>query len=1222
MLFSRILFTGLVACLSLTAFAAEPVSLFDGKTFNGWEGETKKVWRIENGAIVGGSKEGNPQNEFLATTKKYKNFILKLEYKLVGTEGFVNGGVQLRSKRIPQPPNEMYGYQADIGGGVSGCLYDESRRKKMLSVADKQLTAKIEKPGDWNTYEIRAEADRIRLFLNGERTVDYTEREAGIDKDGLIALQIHGNNNAIISYRNITIEVLPDLLVPDEKDVLNRFGDPEAPKTTFAPFKANKFTLDANEVVVLTGQTNLVREQKCGDLESLLASAFAKQQPRFRSMAWEGDTVYEQWRDLNFGSWKSQLDATGASVIVMQFGQIESFDGRARIPEFMSAYHRLLDQFASRTARLVLISPMPFEKPTASHAPDLTLRNDDVAAYANAVRELARQRNVIYVDLFTPLSERNSSQPRLTDNGLHLNEEGLRVVAHLVAGQLGVSTSEGDDLSALRTAIVEKNRQWFDCWRPANWSFVYGDRVTQMFGKPTEMSPSLQQSFEAHKPLIAKLDARIHAMAKGESVPELKLPTVAEIMAPQAAKETVLTPEQQMAMFKVADGYEMNLFASEDLGVAKPTQFCWDERGRLYVACSPTYPHTLPGVKSSDFILILEDTNGDGKADKSTRFAEDLTMVQGVELGAGGLYVCDFDQILHMRDTDGDDKADQKRVVFSGFGIGDTHQLANSIMHGPDGTLWFTQGLHAFSRVETVWGLARLDKAGVWRLNPRTERMDGFFGGGKAGANCWGVAFDDYNQIFHKSGDRPDGYYLVPGMVRLADPDEYHPVGPLFFSSPKTTSLEIIGTKALPDAIQGCALIGGYFGNVVELHRFMDDGSGFKTEQLPKLVTSTDTSFRPVDVSIGPDGAMYLADWFNPVIGHYQASYADPRRDRTHGRIWRITAKGYRSVKQPALATMKPAELLDQLQSHERWTRYQAKRLLFDAPAAEALKAADAWVAKLNPEAPNYERLLMEVCGIFESHMSPRPELLTKLLNAKDGRVRAYGARVVGNWADQLPNALALLTTSMHDTFARVRLESVIASSYIEKPEAVEVTVQALENPHDKFMDYALKQSVRALQPQWKAPLAAGKLTFGGKAEQAAYVKKIASALPVIAHPGKVVYDALCLNCHQPEGKGLAGVYPPLVGNEWITGSQEKLIKILLHGLVGPIQVGGQEYGKVVPVPMPPMGLSDEQIADVLSYVRSNFGNKAAAVKVADVQKVRAATASRSTFWTPQELHK
>jgi hypothetical protein len=167
------------------------------------------VWRVRDGAIVGGSMLGNPQNEFLATKKRFKNFVLRLEYRIVGTEGFVNGGVQVRSVRIAQPPNEMSGYQADIGAGHSGCLYDESRRKKFLARATDEQIKRLEKPGEWNRYEVRANGAQIEISLNGEKTVSYTETDASVVPDGLIALQIHGNCKAEIAFRNLSIEELP-----------------------------------------------------------------------------------------------------------------------------------------------------------------------------------------------------------------------------------------------------------------------------------------------------------------------------------------------------------------------------------------------------------------------------------------------------------------------------------------------------------------------------------------------------------------------------------------------------------------------------------------------------------------------------------------------------------------------------------------------------------------------------------------------------------------------------------------------------------------------------------------------------------------------------------------------------------------------------------------------------------------------------------------------------
>jgi 3-keto-disaccharide hydrolase len=189
--------------------AQKPVSLFDGRTLTGWEGDTKTTWRIQDGAIVGGSLSTQvPRNEFLTTTRSFGDFVLRVKFKLVGTEGFVNGGVQIRSQRVKEPPNEMSGYQADLGDKYWGSLYDESRRNKTLVAPPAEVIKEILKPGDWNDYEIRAEGPRIRLSINGRQTVDYTEAEPKIPRDGLIGLQVHGGGKAEAWYKDITIQEL------------------------------------------------------------------------------------------------------------------------------------------------------------------------------------------------------------------------------------------------------------------------------------------------------------------------------------------------------------------------------------------------------------------------------------------------------------------------------------------------------------------------------------------------------------------------------------------------------------------------------------------------------------------------------------------------------------------------------------------------------------------------------------------------------------------------------------------------------------------------------------------------------------------------------------------------------------------------------------------------------------------------------------------------------
>lgn len=194
---------------ALPALAASH-AIFDGRTFSGWEGETNHIWRIENGAIIGGSLVTTVErNYFLATQRDYTNFVLHLKFRLAGTDGFINSGVQFRSQRVANS-TEMSGYQADLGDPTWwGSIYDESRRNKVMAQSDMKAINPVLMRGDWNEYVIRAEGQRIRTYINGVLAVDFEERDTALPQWGRIGLQIHGDGKAEASFKEIKIDVLP-----------------------------------------------------------------------------------------------------------------------------------------------------------------------------------------------------------------------------------------------------------------------------------------------------------------------------------------------------------------------------------------------------------------------------------------------------------------------------------------------------------------------------------------------------------------------------------------------------------------------------------------------------------------------------------------------------------------------------------------------------------------------------------------------------------------------------------------------------------------------------------------------------------------------------------------------------------------------------------------------------------------------------------------------------
>ena len=206
--------TGLCFCLLAFGFSSSAGSgqakkswLFDGKSFEGWEGDVQKTFRIQDNAVVGGSLSAKvPRNEFLCSRRSYQNFVLRLKFKLLGTS--TNAGVQIRSKRIPDH-HEVIGYQADLGDPEWwGCLYDESRRKKVLAKSDLAAVNRVLKRNDWNEYVIRCEGRRVQLSINGVQTVDYVEPDDSIEQSGVICLQIHGGPPSEAWYKDVSIKEL------------------------------------------------------------------------------------------------------------------------------------------------------------------------------------------------------------------------------------------------------------------------------------------------------------------------------------------------------------------------------------------------------------------------------------------------------------------------------------------------------------------------------------------------------------------------------------------------------------------------------------------------------------------------------------------------------------------------------------------------------------------------------------------------------------------------------------------------------------------------------------------------------------------------------------------------------------------------------------------------------------------------------------------------------
>ncbi|QEH41513.1 PVC-type heme-binding CxxCH protein [Chitinophaga sp. XS-30] len=920
-------------------------------------------------------------------------------------------------------------------------------------------------------------------------------------------------------------------------------------------------------------------------------------------------------------------------VIISFFGFNESFAGKAGLDNYKAELDAFikwtLEQKYNGTSapQLVIVSPIAFEDLSDKYdLPDGRKENENLELYTKAMKEVAAQHKVLFVDAFTPsLQWYKETAAPLTIDGSQLNEEGYKRLGVLLADQIfGEGTPAAEKNRALvHDAVMEKNWMWLNDYKIPNGVHVYGrrykpygpDNFPAEIKKIREMTAIRDTAIWLAASKGEKMD--VEAADKHTSV----LPEVKTNYSPSRKNGNLQYRYGQEALnsLKVAPGYKVELFASETefSELANPVQLSFDNKGRLWVATMPTYPQYRVGDKKpDDKIIILEDTDNDGKADKQTVFADGLHLPLGFEMAPEGVYVSQGTDLVLLTDTDGDDKADKKEILLSGFDDHDSHHSHHAFTTDGSGAIYSGEGVFLRTNVETSYGPVYATNGGFYRYDPKRKKLERT--AQLSIPNPWGITFDEWGQPFFAETSSPDVRWMLPGTVlpRYGQAthksrqliEEKHLVRP-------TSGIEIVSSRHFPDEVQGDLLINNTIGFLgTKQHTLEDDGTGYKSRFRMDLLVSNDPNFRPVDLEFAPDGSLYVVDWHNILIGHMQHNARDPLRDHSHGRIYRVTYPARPLVKPAKIADASIEELFENLKLPEYRTRYRTRRELRGRDMPAVLDKLATWIAALDTSDPRYEHHLLEGLWVSWGMGKADQRLLKQLLKAKEYRVRAAAVQVVRYTGHQVPDQADLLVAAARDESSRVRLMAIVAASWIGKEKGLPVLAAASELPMDSWMVPAYRTA--------EAHLNGRNVQREREKKESTELKGAALAL---FNQGEIIYnkEGYCRTCHQPDGEGLtASGFPPLASTDWVTGSEERLIKLVLKGLMGPINVNGKMYPGQVP--MTPFGglLKDEEVAAVLTYVRNSFGNNGPVVSPEKVKKVRQAIESKKDFYTTEQLLK
>jgi glucose/arabinose dehydrogenase/uncharacterized cupredoxin-like copper-binding protein/HEAT repeat protein len=538
--------------------------------------------------------------------------------------------------------------------------------------------------------------------------------------------------------------------------------------------------------------------------------------------------------------------------------------------------------------------------------------------------------------------------------------------------------------------------------------------------------------------------------------------------------------EEAIAKMKTPPGVKVELFADEKMfpELVKPVQMAFDTKGRLWVAVWPNYPARTPTSPKGDSLLILEDTDNDGRADKCTTFMDDLNCPTGFQFYKDGVLVMRSPDLLFVKDTDGDNRADTFERVLTGLCASDSHHETNSMCYEPGGAVYCSDGVFHRTQLETAQGPVRNTDGSIYRFEPQTGKFERYAAYGFA--NPHGRVFDYWgNDIITDATGNAN--YFGPGFSGFLSEGK-HSGYQQFWNRPSRpcAGTTILSSRHFPDDYNGNFLNL----NVISVHgifrvKMSEEGSGLKGESIEydwngeKLTTLVETSpkdnekFRPSAAAVAPDGSLFFCDWSNAIIGHMQHHLRDPNRDNVHGRVYRVTYEGRPLLEVKKIHGEPVDRLLDLLKEPENEVRTRAKIELHKHETPKVMAAVQKWVGQFDPESMADAHHILEALWLHQWHNVVNEELIATVLKSPEPRARAQAVRVVCYQRDRIPGALAMLKKAANDPSPRVRLEAVRAASFFKDadvPVALEVAYDILKHDTDYYLDYCLKETLRQLQ--------------------------------------------------------------------------------------------------------------------------------------------------------------